>query len=124
MMMIDPSPASLATDFGRFGGQIAAIVFCWLLLTFASLAEAALVRLEVVRVRQLVGLRACRLLPAVGKTANSQRQLQLCAICRCAMHGNLSHGHRAALLLICRTCITKLIEMQVVLQQCNCNCTP
>lgn len=55
--MIDPSSASLTTDFGRFGGQIAAIVLCWLLLSFASLAEAALVRLEVVRVRQLAAER-------------------------------------------------------------------
>ena len=51
--MSDPSSASLTTELGRFGGQIAAIIFCWILLGFSSLSEAALVRLEVVRARQL-----------------------------------------------------------------------
>jgi CBS domain containing-hemolysin-like protein len=51
--MNDPSSASLASELGRFGGQIAAVVFCWVLLGFSSLSEAALVRLEIVRARQL-----------------------------------------------------------------------
>ncbi len=51
--MSDPSLATALTEVGKFSGQIAAIVICWLLLGFSSLSEAALVRMEIVRARQL-----------------------------------------------------------------------
>ena len=51
--MSDPSSAIALTEVGKFSGQIAAIVICWLVLGFGSLSEAALVRMETVRARQL-----------------------------------------------------------------------
>lgn len=51
--MDDPSSAIAFSELGKFSGQIAAIVVCWLLLAFSSLSEAALVRMELVRARQL-----------------------------------------------------------------------
>ncbi|HUU54896.1 MAG TPA: hemolysin family protein [Armatimonadota bacterium] len=51
--MTDPSSTTALTEVGKFSGQIAAVVICWLLLGFSSLSEAALVRMELVRARQL-----------------------------------------------------------------------
>ena len=51
--MSDPSSAIALTEVGRFSGQIVAVVICWLLLGFSSLSEAALVRMETVRAREL-----------------------------------------------------------------------
>ncbi|MCJ7750086.1 MAG: DUF21 domain-containing protein, partial [Armatimonadetes bacterium] len=51
--MSDPSSAIALTEVGKFSGQIVAVVICWLLLGFSSLSEAALVRMETVRARQL-----------------------------------------------------------------------
>ena len=51
--MSDPSSAIALTEVGRFSGQIAAVVICWLLLGFGSLWEAPLMRMEIVRARQL-----------------------------------------------------------------------
>jgi CBS domain containing-hemolysin-like protein len=51
--MGDPSSAIPLSDIGQFSGQIAAVVLCWALLAFSSLSEAALVRMELARARQL-----------------------------------------------------------------------
>ncbi len=51
--MNDPSSPMALAEVGRFSGQLAAIVFCWLLLGFSSLSEAALVRMEIARARHL-----------------------------------------------------------------------
>jgi putative hemolysin len=55
--MGDPSSSLGAAEIGRYGAQLSAIVFCWLLLAFSSLSEAALVRMELVRARQLAAER-------------------------------------------------------------------
>jgi len=51
--MSDFSSATALAELGKFSGQIAGIVICWLVLGFSSLSEAALVRMEIVRARQL-----------------------------------------------------------------------
>lgn len=51
--MDDPSSAIPWLELHRFSGQIIAIVLCWTVLAFSSLSEAALVRMEVARARQL-----------------------------------------------------------------------
>ncbi len=33
------------------------------------------------------------------------------------MHGDLSHRHSAALLIVCRSCKAELVQVQIVLQQ-------
>lgn len=55
-------------ELARLQGPIAAVVVCWVVLTFSSLSEAALVRMEVGRARQLAeerGWAARRLLELV-----------------------------------------------------------
>lgn len=56
--MSDPSSALRAADLAPYVGQIVAIVFSWLLLAFSSLSEAAVVRVELCRARQLAEERA------------------------------------------------------------------
>jgi len=51
--MGDPSSAIAFGELGKFSGQVAAVVICWLVLAFSSLSEAAVVRMELVRARQL-----------------------------------------------------------------------
>lgn len=53
--MDDPPSALYLTELAGYAGQLAGIACCFLLLTFSSLAEAALMRVELGRVKQLVG---------------------------------------------------------------------
>jgi CBS domain containing-hemolysin-like protein len=51
--MDDPASALYVTDLGSYAAQLAGIVVCFLVLAFSSLSEAAIMRVEVVRVKQL-----------------------------------------------------------------------